>query len=569
MPGLILADDAQMCAGLLRTLAARWRDRVETGHIGGSSTSEVASFVQALEEAAVRLDEVALAPVAAIGQLLNEREERLRLLVDGVEVYAILGLDVGGHVTSWNKGAQRLTGYADGEVLGHHFGMFFGADDVAADEPGRLLQAAATTGPQELEGWRLRKDGTRFWAHVAFTALRDPAGSLRGFGEVTYDASRRHDAILTLRRAEELFRVFTEGIQDYAICVLDPDGRVLTWNSGAERIVGYSAAEIVGKPFSTVHPTESVAAEGPRRELEIAAASGRYEDNGWRVRKDGGRFWANVVIVPVRDAAGALIGFAKVTQDLTERRASQEAAERRSAELEAANNELETFSYSVAHELRTPARTANNFAQMLEESAGARLDEGERKLLRAIRSSTRRVGDLIEGLLALAQVTKAPVSRAPVDLAEIARDVVSAVEAAEPGRVVEWAIPDTLPAEGDPQLLLTVMENLVANAWKFTRQTPDARIEVGGTLDGGRRVWFVRDNGVGFDMAHAANLFQPFERLHGAAEFEGTGVGLASVQRIARRHGGDVWAESSPGKGATFWFTLESPQRPPTGSSKC
>jgi PAS domain S-box-containing protein len=254
----------------------------------------------------------------------------LHLLERNILDYAIFMLDVGGRVVSWNAGAQRIKGYTAQEIAGQHFSVFYPPEDIAADKPGRELATAVAQGRVEDEGWRLRKDGTRFWANVTITALFDDGGELRGFGKVTRDMTERHNADQALRESEEHFRLLVQGVTDYAIFMLDVGGRVVSWNAGAQRIKGYTAQEIAGQHFSVFYPPEDIAADKPGRELATAVAQGRVEDEGWRLRKDGTRFWANVTITALFDDGGELRGFGKVTRDLTERRnAEQSLSDRR------------------------------------------------------------------------------------------------------------------------------------------------------------------------------------------------------------------------------------------------
>jgi PAS domain S-box-containing protein len=255
-------------------------------------------------------------------------EQHFEHLVAGVRDYAIFLLDRGGNVLTWNIGAERIKGYRAEDIVGQHFSRFYPKEALAADWPARELEVAATTGRLEDEGWRLRKDGSQFWANVVITALRDDAGGLRGFLKITRDLTDRRQAEERLRLSEERFRLMVEGVRDYAIFMLDPQGRIATWNAGAQRLKGYTAAEIIGQHFSRFYPEDAVDRGWPEEELRRAAAEGRIEDEGWRIRKDGSRFWANVVITALRDEAGTLRGFAKVTRDLTERRQAEENARR-------------------------------------------------------------------------------------------------------------------------------------------------------------------------------------------------------------------------------------------------
>ncbi len=247
-----------------------------------------------------------------------------RLLVESVVDYAIFMLDASGHVVTWNPGARQIKGYEAEEILGRHFSVFYPPEDVEAKKPERELEIATEVGRVEDEGWRIRKDGSRFWASVGITALRDETGRLRGFGKVTRDLTDRRRAEEAHRRSEERFRLLIENVGDYAITMLDPHGIVTTWNSGAERMKGYLAEEILGKSFEAFFPPEDVDAGKPGREIASAREHGRHEDEGWRVRKDGTRFWANAILTAVHDGAGELLGYAKITRDLTIRREAEE-----------------------------------------------------------------------------------------------------------------------------------------------------------------------------------------------------------------------------------------------------
>ncbi len=270
---------------------------------------------------------------ALVGQARAERAmrhsgEEFKHLVAGVRDYAIFLLDVQGRVYTWNDGAERIKGYRPEEIIGQHFSCFYPKEVVTSGWPDHELQMAAATGRFEDEGWRIRKDGSRFWANVVITALRDESGSVRGFLEIARDLTDRKQAEEKLRLSEERFRLMIENVKDYAIFMLDPQGRVVTWNEGAQRLKGYTAEEIIGQHFSRFYPEDPVRRGWPDEELRRAAAEGRFEDEGWRVRKDGSRFWANVVITALRDESGMLRGFGKVTRDLTERRLAEENARR-------------------------------------------------------------------------------------------------------------------------------------------------------------------------------------------------------------------------------------------------
>jgi PAS domain S-box-containing protein len=258
---------------------------------------------------------------------LEENNERFHLLVASVSEYAIFMLDPTGRIMTWNSGAQRIKGYTEQEILGQPFSLFYTPEDIERGKPARVLEVAARDGMYQEEGWRVRKDGSRFWANVLITALYDKTGELRGFGKVTRDMTDRRLAEEALRLSEERFRLLVEGVTDYAIFMLDPTGHILTWNTGAQLIKGYTADEIIGRHFSVFYPPEDVHNRKPEWELRIARQEGTYEEEGWRVRKDGSRFWANVLITALFDQHGELRGFGKVTRDMTERKQAEEQRE--------------------------------------------------------------------------------------------------------------------------------------------------------------------------------------------------------------------------------------------------
>jgi PAS domain S-box-containing protein len=373
------------------------------------------------------------------------------------------------------------------------------------------------------------------------------------------DTITRFAAQEAARAAEEKYRQLVDSVKDYAIIMLDPEGFVTNWTSGAEKIKGYKADEIIGKHFTTFYTPEDKASGKAELELQTAAREGRFEDEGWRVRKDGTRFWANVILVPLRDLNGNLTGYGKITRDLTQRKKTEDEMRKNSVALSAANKELEAFSYAVSHDLRAPLRGVDGFSQALMEDYGDRLDEEGKDYLKRVRAGVQRMGKLIDDLLNLSRLTRGQMSVSDVDLSKMARGIIEELRERDPGRKVKVTIQDGLMSRGDPGLLSAALENLLSNAWKFSSKNPQARIEFGAMDLNGELVYFVRDNGAGFDMAYADKLFGAFQRLHHADDFQGTGVGLATVRRVIHRHGGRIWVDAKEGQGATFYFTINAP----------
>jgi PAS domain S-box-containing protein len=371
------------------------------------------------------------------------------------------------------------------------------------------------------------------------------------------------------KRAQEALRRLAAVVMDSndAITVHSLDGRITAWNRGAERMYGYGEAEALGMNILDIVP------EGKRPEAEaFIERLGRGEAveslETQRVTKDGRVLDVWLTVTALVDESGDPAALATTERDITERKRADEQIRAlnadleqrviaRTAELEAANEELKAFSRSVAHDLRSPLRSMDGFSQALLEDYADKLDEQGKDYLQRVRGAAQRMGHLLDDLLALSRVTRVEMRRGPVDLSALARTTAEEFRKQDPGRRAQFVIADGLVANGDPELLQVVLENLLGNAWKFTATHPEAKVEFGASPhQAGEPVYFVRDDGVGFDMAYADKLFGPFQRLHGTDEFPGSGIGLASVQRIIHRHGGRVWAEGAVEQGATFYFTL-------------
>ncbi|HKP77197.1 MAG TPA: PAS domain S-box protein [Longimicrobiaceae bacterium] len=495
--------------------------------------------------------------------LTHEAAGLYRLLVESVRDYAIFALNPTGHILSWNQGAERFKGYTRDEILGKHFSIFYPEEDKAWGKPAWELEVAARDGRLEDEGWRIRKDGSRFWANVVITALHDDSGALVGFTKVTRDLTERRAAEEALRESEERFRLMVQSVKDYAIFMLDPTGHIASWNEGAQRIKGYTADEIIGKHFSIFYTDEEKDWKPPM-ELEVAGQVGRFEDEGWRLRKDGTRFWANVIITALRNARGELIGFGKVTRDLTERKAAEEEAienARRLAEVEASNRTRSEFLASMSHELRTPLNAIGGYTELLALGVRGPITEEQRHDLERIRQSQVHLLSIINDILNYSRIEAGQVRYdvTAVPLAQAATAVLPMVEpqALAKGLTVRVEdCPGGAVARADETKVEQILINLLTNAVKFTPE--GGRITVT-CLHAGRRVRVsVADTGIGIPEDEVEAVFEPFVQLGRSLTtgHEGTGLGLAISRDLARAMGGDLTLRSELGKGSTFTLFL-------------
>jgi PAS domain S-box-containing protein len=500
-----------------------------------------------------------------VEEALRQSEERFRLLVEGVKDYAIFMLCPDGRIASWNAGAERIKGYRAEEIIGRHFSCFYTPEDLQQGKPERELRLAAADGRYQEEGWRVRKDGTQFWADVLITALRDRAGKLIGFAKVTRDTTERKQAEEALARQAANLRAHAEifDLAHDAIIVCDLENAIIFWNQGAVEMYGWAEEEAVGKLNYALLQTEF---PKPLPAIqEDLLRQGRWEGVLVHTRRDGTRVVVSSRWALKRDDQGKPAGILKINTDITEQRRTEERIRQLNDELqerilqtEEANRELEAFSYSVSHDLRAPLRAMVGFSRILLEEHAPQLGEEVRHYLTLVRENAQQMGRLIDALLNFSRLGRQPLVKERVAPAELVRRVLEELGADRRGQLAIRL--DELPVcQADPVLLKQVFTNLLANALKYTGQRDEAVIQIGSQDDTdrpGQCLYFVKDNGVGFDMRYVHKLFGVFQRLHRAEDYEGTGVGLATVQRIVNRHGGRVWAEAEPDRGATFYFTL-------------
>ncbi|WP_299765481.1 PAS domain S-box protein [Ramlibacter sp.] len=481
-------------------------------------------------------------------------EQRLQLLIDAVVDYGIFVLDPQGHVVSWNSGACKLKGYTRDEIVGQHFSVFYPPESVASGWPQEELRLARERGRFEDEGWRVRKDGSLFWANVVITALHDQTGELAGFAKITRDLTERRAHEEQLRVSEERFRLLVESVRDYAIFMLDPQGHVLSWNAGAQAIKGYLAHEVIGRHFSDFYTPEDKSGGKPEHELATAREHGRAEDEGWRVRKDGTMFWANVVITAVHGAGGALIGFAKVTRDMSERR--------RLEELERSSRRMNEFLAMLAHELRNPLAPIRNAVTIMQ------LETLSSPVLRNCRDVIDRqlthVTRLVDDLLDVGRLTTGKI-KLRTELVRFSEVVSRSVETARPlitarRHVLEIEQPaEPVYVNGDSTRLSQVLQNLLVNAAKYTPEGGRLRLKVqhvGSFVD-----VIVSDTGRGIAPDNLQRIFELFMQAESgtaAPVDSGLGIGLTLARSLVEMHGGNISA-ASPGLGLGSSFTVRLP----------
>ncbi|GGC29929.1 histidine kinase [Siccirubricoccus deserti] len=485
-----------------------------------------------------------------------------RLLVEAVIDYAIFLLDTEGLVASWNRGAHCLTGHTAEEIIGTSFAEFYTEEDRRLGRPEVMLETARQGGRAEAEGWRLRKDGTRFWAHAVLDAVHDDAGRLIGFAKITRDMTKRHEAEVALRESERRFRLLVQGVTDYAIFMLDPEGRVIDWNTGAQRIKGYAAQEIIGQHFSRFYTEEDRATGLPRRALEQAATTGRFESEGWRVRKDGRYFWASVVIDAVRDENGVLVGFAKVTRDITERHEAQRANDEireQMAQLQRLEA-LGQLTAGIAHNFSNLIQIIQSGIRLANALAGG--NDQLKRILADMAAATQQRAGLTEHLLAFSQ--HHPAEPELVDVASQIREVADLVSRSLRGNIrVQLNLDDDLwPIRVDTTQFELALLNVALNArdampdgGQLAISARNVTLNDGSDGISGRAVSIhLRDSGVGIPRGVLGRVLEPFFTTKPRGE--GTGLGLSQAYGFAEQAGGTLRIQSTPGQGTEVTFLL-------------
>jgi PAS domain S-box-containing protein len=492
---------------------------------------------------------------------LRASEERYRMVIEGVKDYVIYVLDPAGCVATWNPGAERIEGYQAKEILGKSLSLLFTEADNKRNWPAQILKRAEMEGRCAFEGWQVRRDGSHYWSQGSITALRDVAGHLVGYSKIGRDMTEQ-------KKTEEWFHWLAAIVEssDDAIFSKSLDGIIASWNPGATRLFGYSASEIIGQPMLLLIPTDRVHEEA-RIIAEIKQGRQVPYFETMRRRKDGRLVDVSVTISPIKDPGGKVVAASQIARDITDRKQAearlhslnQELEQRvheRTAQLVASYRELESFSYSVSHDLRAPLRHILGYVDILQTEAAGRLDTNDRQTLRTIVESAQQMSQLIDALLAFSRMGRAEMQFTLVRLESLVEEARNDLRNEIQGRDIDWQVGQLPEVRGDPLMLRQVFVNLLSNALKYTQPRAQARIEIGARAAAGETVCFVRDNGVGFDTKYADKLFGVFQRLHPASEFEGIGIGLANVKRIIQRHGGRVWAKGAMDAGATFYFSL-------------
>ena len=491
---------------------------------------------------------------------------RYRLLVEAITDYAIYMLDPSGIVTSWNPGAQRFKGYTSAEIIGRHFSRFYSEEDRAAGIPGLALRSAAETGKFEAEGWRIRNDGSRFWAYVVIDAIRATDGKLIGFAKITRDLTERRAAEEALRQSEQQFRLLVQGVTDYAIYMLDTKGYISSWNAGAQRIKGYTPEEIIGQHFSTFYTPADRESGQPQKALATAASEGRFEKEGQRLRKDGSIFWAHVIIDPIRNAQGEIIGYAKITRDITERKETQEKLERtRDALVQSQKMDaIGQLTGGVAHDFNNLLMAILGSLELVRKRVPD--DPKILSLLDNAIAGGQRGAVLTKRMLAFAR--RQDITQVALDIPDLVKGMTDLLERSiGPAIGIATRFPPTLKAaSADANQLEMALLNLVVNArdampngGQIVISAEEEHVNAGQTpsLKSGSYIRLsVTDTGEGMSAGTLQRAMEPFFTTKGVGK--GTGLGLSMVHGLAQQSGGQFVLKSREGHGTTaeLWLPV-------------
>jgi PAS domain S-box-containing protein len=535
---LSISVEEILVTATLREIAER-RRAVEALAISKTQLKDLAEKHLAQMEESRRLGEEAL----------RESEEKYRLLLDGVQNYAIFMMDPRGQITSWNAGAERIKGYGADQIIGHNFSCFFPPEDIEHGRPEEILRITTVNGRHEEQGMRVRRDGSRFLANVVFTALRDAGGNLRGFSEFSHDLSEN-------KASEARYRGLLEAAPD-AMVVVNVSGEIVLLNVQAETQFGYSRDELVGQKVKNIIPegfAERLIADGTR-----SAADALAQQIGTGIelvgrRKDGTEFPIEIMLSPLESAEGILVTAA--IRDITERRKSEEHLVKTVWELKRSNDELQQFAYVSSHDLQEPLRMVSSYTQLLAKRYQGRLDSDADEFIAFAVDGCNRMQGLIQDLLAYSRAGNNAKTLHETSSESALKKALAnlRITIEQSGAIVTH---DLLPAlTTDATQLTQVFQNLVGNAIKY-HGAEAPRVHVSATRTGNNEwIFSVRDNGLGIDPQYFDRIFILFQRLHGRDEFEGTGIGLAICKKILERLGGRIWVESQPEKGSTFYFAL-------------
>lgn len=515
---------------------------------------------------------------------LRHSEERYHKMVSELNDYVVISLDREGYILDWNKGAERVKGYKASEIIGKNFRLFYTKEDKEKKLPERLLKEASEKGSVSHEGWRLRKGGGRYWGSVVITALHNERGEIFGFSKVTKDLSEKKvaedklanfaDELMfsneELKKSEERYHKMVSEVKDYAILLLDKNGIIQNWNAGAEQIKGYTAHEAIGKSFEMFYTQEDQQDKLPDKLIGEASRIGRVSHEGWRVRKDGTKFWGHVVITALHDLNDSIIGFSKVTRDLTERKKAEDQSkadavelERRNRSLERLNAEISSFAYVASHDLKEPLRKIQTFASRIPDVINN--PEAVMELLHKISGSAFRMQKLMDDLLNYSLVSGNDNNFQKVHLNAVLETVQKDLELTIADRHAQVNVEKLPTINGITFQLEQLFLNLLSNSLKFSNPDVPPVITITSSTLRGKEIPLglsndmkkyykvsVTDNGIGFPEEQSQKIFEVFQKLHDKRAFSGSGVGLAIVKRIMENHGGLVMAEGKPGVGATF-----------------